>query len=258
MMNRNSRKKTKPSTVSKLRNKGKHRHRKGPVSLLTVLLAMIALVLALFIIALAEHDWNVQDVFTFPTPSPTPSEPGVTVNREFDEAGGIAVVQNYIPYDSPRRTGEIREIKYVTIHETDNRSADADAAQHALFLTSNTTDITAWHYTVDDHSIYHHIPDNEIAWNAGDSRTEDGGNMNGIGIEMCVNYGSDFEQTMKNTAWLAAKLLVTYDLTPDDVRLHADFMDKECPHRLISEGRVPEFYQMIRDCYHILKEQSGS
>ena len=69
MMNRNSRKKTKPSTVSKLRNKGKHRHRKGPVSLLTVLLAMIALVLALFIIALAEHDWNVQDVFTFPTPS---------------------------------------------------------------------------------------------------------------------------------------------------------------------------------------------
>ena len=33
-------------------------------------------------------------------------------------------------------------------------------------------------------------------------------------------------------------------------------MDKICPHRLISEGRVEAFYQMIRDDYtELLKEK---
>lgn len=256
MMKKKLMKKRKLSKASKIQKKRKNRHGRGSINLLTVLLAMAVVVLSLFVVALHQNDWNVQEVFPFSSAQPSPSQPGVTVNREFDEAGGISVIQDYIPYNSPRRPGEIREIKYITIHETDNRSRDANAAQHALFLTSNTSDITAWHYTVDDHSIYHHIPDNEIAWNAGDSRAEDGGNMNGIGIEMCVNYGSDYEQTVKNAAWLAAKLLVVYDLTPDDVRLHADFMNKECPHRLISEGRVPEFYQMIRDDYHVLHRPS--
>jgi N-acetylmuramoyl-L-alanine amidase CwlA len=73
---------------------------------------------------------------------------------------------------------------------------------------------------------------------------------------MCVNLTNDYEQTLRNTAALAANLLVTYDLQVDDVRLHRDFMDKICPHRLISEGRVEAFYQMIRDDYtELLKEK---
>jgi hypothetical protein len=32
-------------------------------------------------------------------------------------------------------------------------------------------------------------------------------------------------------------------------------MDKICPHRLISEGRVEQFYQMIRDEYSELLRQ---
>ena len=79
--------------------------------------------------------------------------------------------------------------------------------------------------------------------------------MNGIGIEMCVNLTNDYEQTLRNTAMLAAELLVTYDLHAEDVRLHQDFMDKICPHRLISEGRVEMFYQMIRDDYTELLKQ---
>ena len=47
---------------------------------------------------------------------------------ELDSVNGIPVQKEYIPYDSPRRPGEIREIRYVVIHETDNRSAGADAA----------------------------------------------------------------------------------------------------------------------------------
>lgn len=177
-------------------------------------------------------------------------------NKEIASAGGVPVTHNYVPWDSPRRPGEVREIRYITIHETDNRSSGADSEAHNSLLVNDVSNSTGWHYTVDDHSIYHNLPDNEIGWNAGDNRTKLGGNINGIGIEMCVNLTNDYEQTLRNTAALAANLLVTYDLQVDDVRLHRDFMDKICPHRLISEGRVEAFYQMIRDDYtELLKEK---
>jgi hypothetical protein len=219
-----------------------------------ILIGLTALVAVLFVYALLVKREVVPSLLPTPEASPSAAEDTTyyTINKELTSAGGITITQYYIPYDSPRRPGEIREIRYIIIHETDNRSTDADAAQHALYLASTEDDITGWHYTVDDHSIYHSIPDNEIAWNAGDQRTSNGGNMNGIAIEMCVNYGSDFEATLENTAALTAALLRNYDLPLSAVQLHADFMDKECPHRLISEGRVEEFLQMVADDYEQL------
>ncbi|MBQ2688514.1 MAG: N-acetylmuramoyl-L-alanine amidase [Solobacterium sp.] len=169
------------------------------------------------------------------------------VNIEMEQAGDIPIVNDYLPWDHVRRPGEIRDIMYLTIHETDNWSGTADASAHDAWLHSSTDSPNSWHYTVDDHCVYHHLPDNEVAWNAGDGRTPGGGNMNGIGIEMCVNEGSDYEQTLRNTAVLCAQLLHNYGLTVEDIRFHADFMDKLCPRRLISDGRVEEFLQMVRD-----------
>ncbi len=172
-----------------------------------------------------------------------------TENLEVDLVNGINVEHEYVPYDSRRRPGEVREILYITIHETDNRRSGSGANAHKNFLSGNNSDITGWHYTVDDGSIVHHIPDNEIAWNAGDGRSELGGNMNGIGIEMCVNVDNDYEKTVENTAALVVALLRAYDLEPKDVRFHEDFMNKECPHRLISEGRLDDFYKMVIEAY---------
>lgn len=177
----------------------------------------------------------------------------ITYAITLDEVHGIPVNHVYIPYDSSRRPGEIREIRFLTIHETDNRSSGADALAHSNWLIGDTTDITSWHYTVDDHSIYHNLPDNEIAWNAGDNRSRDGGNMNGIGIEMCVNVSGDFDQTVRNTAWLCAELLQAYGLTPDDVYLHRDFMGKICPHRLITENKVTWFKELVQADYDELQ-----
>lgn len=188
-------------------------------------------------------------------PIPLEARPYHTEAVEITQVGDLVVQQEYIPYNSPRRPGEIREIRRIIIHETDNRSRSADAKAHSQFLSSDTTDITGWHYTVDDHSIYHHLPDNEIAWNAGDQRSRDGGNINGIGIEMCVNLGNDFDLTIQNTAQLCADLLVTYDLTPEDIYLHQDFMDKVCPHRLITENKVPYFRQLVEDNYEVAKKE---
>lgn len=181
-----------------------------------------------------------------------------TQNLELERVGDLEIHHAYIADGSPRRPGEIREIRYITIHETDNRGSSSTAKAHDEFLRNNFQDITGWHYTVDDTEIYHHIPDNEIAWNAGDGRTRNGGNINGIGIEMCVSLGIDYDQTMYNTAMLTAALLYNYDLTLEDVKLHEDFMDKVCPHRMITEGRVDEFKEMVYQEYNKLVQQNES
>ena len=213
-------------------------------SLLSILLLCLVIAFTFWLFKYRDVSEEVIEVIETP--------PYMTTSVELDYAGDIEIQHNYIPYESTRRPGEIREVKYLVIHETDNRSRNADAKAHNTYLTTDTNDITSWHYTVDDHSIYHNLPDNEIAWHAGDKRSLDGGNMNGIGIEMCVNVGSDFDATVKNTAILCANLLYAYDLTPSDVYLHSDFMEKVCPHRLISEHKVSLFKDYISQEYQTL------
>lgn len=167
----------------------------------------------------------------------------------------IEVISNYIAVESPRRPAIEREIKWIVIHETDNRSASAGASNHDRFLTSDESQVNSWHYSVDDTVIYHHLPDNEVGWHAGDKKTVDGGNMTGVGIEMCVNQTSDYDKTLENTAKLVAHLLVAYDLTTEEVKYHRDFSGKICPHRLITEGRLKAFEVMIADEYNKLLQQ---
>ena len=168
----------------------------------------------------------------------------------------IPVTTDFIPEGSRARPGGLREIKYLVIHETDNFSAGADAAAHNSFIHQNANaeeGIVSWHYTVDDHEIYHHLPDNEPGYHAGDRMDEDGGNMNGIGIEMCVNEDGNYEQTLINTERLCARLLIEYDLKPSALRRHEDFSGKVCPAKLINDGRWDEFCAAVGQKYEELK-----
>lgn len=178
-----------------------------------------------------------------------------TTDAGLEVVDGIEVISNYISIESPRRPGIERKIKWIVIHETDNRSPSAGASNHDRFLTTDEKQVNSWHYTVDDSVIYHHLPDNEVGWHAGDKKTEDGGNMAGVGIEMCVNQASDYNKTLENTAKLVAQLLVAYDLTMDEVKYHQDFTGKICPHRLITEGRLKSFELMIEAEVNKLLEQ---
>ena len=94
---------------------------------------------------------------------------------------GIPLYTDYLPEGSAARPGIKRKIMYVTIHETDNPSASADAKAHNEYLHQITeSKKLSWHYTVDDSEIYHHIPDDEIAFNAGDGYKKDGGNIEAL------------------------------------------------------------------------------
>lgn len=161
---------------------------------------------------------------------------------------GIPVHHDYLEEGAAGRPGEKRKIKYVVIHETDNDKAGANAEAHNKFIhTNGQTQELSWHYTVDDHEIWHHIPDNETAFHAGDHMDDGGGNKNGIGVEMCVNADGDYEQTLKNTQKLAAYLLHKYHLAIDDLKKHQDFSGKNCPSRLLNAGRWDEFKQGVAE-----------
>lgn len=172
---------------------------------------------------------------------------------EIKSANGIEIVHDYIPQGRQNRPEIEREIRWLVIHETDNAASSADAQHHNEYLKTNETDVNSWHYTVDDHSIYHALPDNEVGWHAGDKMTPNGGNMNGIGIELCVNEGNDYQKTLENAAALCAELLKTYHLKLEDIRQHHDFSGKDCPHRMLSANGTKEFLKMVKEAMKEVK-----
>lgn len=155
---------------------------------------------------------------------------------------GVSIYTKLIDINTSARPLEKRIIKYRVIHETDNFEKGVGAANHATFLENNNKSPTSWHYTVDDKEIYHHIPDDERANHAGDKE----GNDYGIGIELCVNEDSDFNQTFDNATKLVAYLLKSYNLDISAIKTHHDFTGKECPHNILKNKRLGEFKEKVR------------
>lgn len=166
--------------------------------------------------------------------------------------GEIPVHEDFIAEGATSRPGLQRDIKYLVLHETDNFSAGANAAAHNSYIHQAET-AESWHYTVDDHEIYHHLPDNEAGYHAGDGTKKNSGNMTGIGIEMCVNEDGDYEKTLQNAQKLCARLLLEYDLKPKALRKHEDFSGKVCPAKLINDGRWEEFCDGVAQQYKEMK-----
>ncbi len=190
-----------------------------------IVLAITILILTVTVVQVVRHiraDYFVQGKFP-------------------EEVLGVPVYTVLIDKDMEGRPGIKRQIRYIVIHETANTSVTATAEAHSIFLTSGNAGVTSWHYTVDDTEIYHHVPDDEVAWHAGDAGNLWGGNMKGIGIELCVNEGGDFAQTRTNAAKLTAWLLYTYDLDIDAVIQHHDCSGKNCPQTMREEGMYDAF-----------------
>ena len=73
----------------------------------------------------------------------------------------VSIIEQIIPSTNANRPGGNYTKSYITIHETGNKDAGAGAKNHANWLSNGANGEIGYHYTVDDHEIYHHIPDNE-------------------------------------------------------------------------------------------------
>jgi len=139
-----------------------------------------------------------------------------------------------IPLSNWNRPGTaLSGTRYITIHNTANTGAGANARAHANYVKNPSTEVS-WHFTVDDHEIYQHLPTNEVGYHAGTSA----GNSQSIGIEICENSDGDFEKAVKNSQELVAKLMADHNVPIGRVVQHQYWSGKLCPRKLLDRWQA--------------------
>lgn len=86
-----------------------------------------------------------------------------------------------------------------------------------------------------------------------------GGNRNSIGIESCVDEGSDLWYTWQITAKLVAKLLIDNNLELDRVKPHHFYSAKNCPQPMMENGLELwyKFMDLVKYEYLFMKKYSN-
>ena len=79
-----------------------------------------------------------------------------------------------------------------------------------------------------------------------------GGNTHSIGIESCVNKGTDIYLTIQRLAKLVAKLLDENQLGFDRIVQHHYFSGKDCPQTMRTEGYWEHFLDLVKTEYQML------
>lgn len=161
---------------------------------------------------------------------------------------------------------------YITVHSTYNQVRGADARAHARGLytgnhlsTHNSLGYLAWHFTVDDRTIYQSLPCNETGEHADYNGP---GNRNSIGIEMCENPDGSWTRTMDRTARFVAALMKEYGIPLERVVPHQhwrmirysdgkDLGHKDCPHLLMDGGKPGAKWQAFQRKIAAYRRQLG-
>ena len=140
--------------------------------------------------------------------------------------------------------------EYITIHNTAN---DATARNEIAFMKRNPAYgyYISFHVAVDDKEVIQGVEFDRNTWACGDG-VNGTGNRKSVSIEICYSKsgGERYRKAEENAIEYTAKLLVQLGLTPDRVRYHKEWSGKNCPHRILDEGRGASFKKAIADEYN--------
>lgn len=173
-----------------------------------------------------------------------------------------------IQMNTAARSGYVLTPKYITIHNTANTGVGADAENHAIYMQGSGKNSTAsYHYVVDDKEIYRLLPDNEVAWHAGDGEYGTG-NRQSLAIEICENVDGNLLKATNNAVELTAYLMKLYNIPLSNVVQHNHWSGKNCPNR-IRKGEPynwqtflnkvkAEFVQQEKTLYRVRKTWANS
>ena len=131
--------------------------------------------------------------------------------------------------------------EFITVHNTAN---DASADNEIRFMISNNS-ATSYHFAIDDKEVVQGLPLNRNGWHSGDGNGP--GNRRSIGVEICYSRsgGARWEGAKRNAVRFLAQLLRERKWGVDKLRQHADWSNKNCPHRTRAEG-WKEFVELVR------------
>lgn len=138
-----------------------------------------------------------------------------------------------IPIGVTRKGNMLGSFSGVTIHNTGNHDAgaNADAAARTLYNSASSS-IAGFHYVVDDSEIVCAIPENEVAEHCGTRQ----GNDATVSIEICCNADGDILAATELAARLAADILKRRGyrkaVWKENLFQHNDWSGKDCPEEL--------------------------
>lgn len=127
---------------------------------------------------------------------------------------------------SPRKD----KIRYIVIHDTGNDSIGAGAFAHKKYFETTSRKASA-DFLIENNII---IKLNDyykyFTWHCGDGKGRYGiTNSNSVGIEMCINKDSNYQQTVNSTIRLVYNLMQELDIDINHVVRHYDASHKRCP-----------------------------
>lgn len=160
--------------------------------------------------------------------------------------------EELIPIGKKNRPGTQIDVDFITIHNTDNATAGADAKAHSNFVRNTgyymwngSKRWVSWHYTVDDKEVIKHLPIDEKAIHAGS------GNERSIAIETCMHSGIDQDAANDRLSRLVAVLLYDLNLDTSKVVPHKHWTNKNCPRLLLPIW--DDFIEQIEQYLHQLR-----
>lgn len=158
----------------------------------------------------------------------------------------MKIIQDFIPKGRKNRPGFVLKPEFITVHDAGNPNRGANAEMHARYLKGDDAAArpASWHFTVDEKSIYQHLPLNESAWHAGDGASGPG-NRKSIGIEICDNADGDRAAAEANAVKLIAALLLEIGIPLSHVVQHHQWSGKNCPASLRRPGKWEDFIRRI-------------
>ncbi|WP_203246034.1 peptidoglycan recognition protein family protein [Sporosarcina beigongshangi] len=151
-------------------------------------------------------------------------------------------INHFIPTSLyPLKAPYVMTPETITIHNTAN---DATAINEIAYMTRNKN-ATSFHVAIDDKHAVHGIPFNRNGWHAGDGNGD--GNRKSIGIEICFSKSGSaaYKAAEANAIEYIARLLKQFGWDVNRVKWHRDWSGKQCPHRIIAEGRMTTVHNAI-------------
>lgn len=149
----------------------------------------------------------------------------------------VPIIRRILPRNASNTPQRTMQWEWITVHNTANPKAGADALMHASWLESLAkagAEEPSWGYTVDAERIVQHLEDDQAGWHASDGNGD--GNMKSLGYEL-VEVG-DQNKVMANAAWHIAGKLRSKGYGIDRVKQHYDWARdrKDCPRLLRANG----------------------
>ena len=165
----------------------------------------------------------------------------------------IEIKENLAPTGYKCRSGEKRtDFIGITVHNTANYNKRANAINHSIYLHNDGKDETvSWHYVIDDKRAVRCIPEDEVAWGAGNHD----GNYKTINIEICVNSDGNLLQATNNAVILCADILFRNNKRNASECLfqHNHWTDKNCPAE-IRKNNPYSWHTFVKNVQNLLKK----